>query len=149
MALVILGSQRVTKDFDFLVSRLGQQDLISKEIVNIFYKHGFELVSKFNEKREIIRTIDNPRIAALRLNMDVPDSAFFYYPKKDFKIDLLFDFPILAKEVAERAVKIKVKSYSLRVASPQDLIRLKEIAYADRKSAADAQDLEFLRNLKH
>jgi hypothetical protein len=29
----------------------------------------------------------------------------------------------------------------------EDPLRLKEIAYADRKSAADAQDLEFLRNL--
>lgn len=34
----------------------------------------------------------------------------------------------------------------LRVAAPKDLLKLKEIAYADRKSAADAQDLEFLRN---
>jgi hypothetical protein len=31
--------------------------------------------------------------------------------------------------------------------APEDLLRLKEIAYADRKSAADAQDLEFLRRM--
>ncbi len=145
VALVVLGSQRVTKDFDFLIAR---QDSHAEIVTEIFYKHGFELVSKFNEKREIVRTIDNAKIAAVRLKLDAPDSAFFYYPKKDFKVDILFDFPFPAKEIAEKAISIKVKSYRLTLASREDLIRLKEIAYADRKSASDAQDLEFLRGLK-
>jgi len=144
VALVALGSQRVTKDFDFLVSR---QDSTLEEITKIFYKHGFELVSKFNEKREIVRTIDNANIAAVRLKMDAPDSAFFYYPEKDFKVDILIDFPLPAREIAEKSMTIKVKKYPIRIASTEDLIRLKEIAYADRKSASDAQDLEFLKKL--
>lgn len=142
VALVILGSDRVTKDFDFLVSR---QDSLIEDAVNIFYKYGFELVSKFNKEMQIIRTLDNPKIATIRLKMDAPDSAFFYHRKMDFKIDLLFDFPFIAKEIAERATRLKVKSYHIRVASREDLICLKEVAYADRKSASDAQDLEFLR----
>ncbi len=144
VALIILGSQRVTKDFDFLISR---QDSMMEEVTNAFYRYGFELVTKLNERWEVVRTIDSPKIAGIRLKMDTPDSAFFYHWKKDFKIDLLIDFPISAKEVAGRAIKIKVKDYSLNVASLEDLIRMKEIAYADRKSASDAQDLEFLKNL--
>lgn len=144
VALVVLGSDRVTKDFDFLVSR---QDSIIEDAANIFYKYGFELVSKLNERREIVRTIDNPKIARIRLKLDAPDSAFFYHRKMDFKIDLLFDFPFPAKEIIERATRIKVKTYSVRVASREDLIRLKEIVYADRKSASDAHDLEFLRKI--
>ncbi len=142
MALVLLGSQRVTKDFDFLISR---QDSTIEETVNIFYKHGFELISKFNEKREVLRTIDNPKVASLRLKIDAPDSAYFFNSEIRLKIDLLFDFPLPAKEVASRADKIKIRSHSILVASREDLIRLKEIAYANRKSASDAQDLEFLR----
>lgn len=142
MALVVLGSPRVTNDFDFLVSL---QDLLMESVIEVFYKHGFELISKFNERREVLRTIDSPRVAAIRLKMDAPESAYFYNHKTDLKIDLLFDFPLPAKEVASRALKIKVKSHPLRIASREDLIRMKEIAYADRHSAADAQDLEFLR----
>ncbi len=142
MALVVMGSQRVTNDFDFLVSL---QDLLMEKVIEVFYKFGFELISKFNERREVLRTIDNPRVAAIRLKMDSPESAYFYNPKTELKIDLLFDFPLLAKEVASRAVSMKIKSYSLRVACREDLIRMKEIAYADRHLAADAQDLEFLR----
>jgi len=144
MALVIMGSQRVTNDFDFLVSR---QDLLVEQVIEVFYKHGFELISKFNERREVLRTIENPQVAKVRLGMDSPESAYFYNHQSKLKIDLLFDFPIPAKEVASRALKIKVKSHSWRVASREDLIRLKEIAYADRRLASDATDLEFLRSL--
>lgn len=144
MALVLLGSQRITKDFDFLVSR---QDSMMEEIVDVFYKHGFELISKFSEKREVLRTIDNPKIANIRLKLDAPDSAFFFSKDLRLKIDLLIDFPLSAKEVANSADRIKIRSHSLLLASREDLIRLKEIAYADRKSASDAQDLEFLKNL--
>lgn len=144
MALVLLGSQRVTKDFDFLISR---QDSMMEEVVNAFYKHGFELISKFNEQREVLRTIGNPKIANIRLKLDAPDSAFFFNKNLRLKIDLLIDFPLSAKELAGRADRIKIRSHSLLLASREDLIRLKEIAYADRKSASDAHDLEFLRKI--
>lgn len=144
MALVVLGSQRVTHDFDFLISL---QDLSAETVLETLYKHGFELISKINERREVLRTIDNPKVAALRLKIDAPPSAYFYHHKAELKIDLLFDFPFPAMEVASRALKIMVRSYPLRVASREDLIRMKEIAYADRRLSTDAQDLEFLRAL--
>ncbi len=144
MALVILGSQRVTKDFDFLISN---QHSDFEKLTETLYQHGFELISKFNEKREVIRTIDNPRIAAIRLKMDEPSSIFFFNKKTRLKIDILLDFPFPAKEVSRRSQTIKVRSYTFQIASPEDLMRMKEIAYQDRKLASDAQDIEFLRNI--
>lgn len=143
MALVILGSERVTNDFDFLISWPGS-DL--SDLMDVFYSHGFELVSKLKQG-QVVRTIDNKNVAATRLKLDSPSSAYFFHPKKEIKIDLLFDFPFPAKEAAGRAPKTKIKSRFLRVASIEDLLRLKELAYADRHSAKDAQDLDFLRGI--
>lgn len=144
IALVILGSQRVTKDFDFLVSL---QNLAVDDLVDVFYKQGFELVTRFNKEGEVVRTIDNPKVAVLKLKSDLPDSLFFFDWKKRLKVDLLLDFPLPAKDLALRANKVKIRSHSLRIASTEDLLRLKEAAYANRRSAADAQDVEFLRRL--
>ncbi|MBI2980966.1 MAG: hypothetical protein HYY44_01455 [Deltaproteobacteria bacterium] len=77
----------------------------------------------------------------------MPNSLFFFDWKTRLKIDILLDFPLAAKELELRAAKVKIKSSSLWVASAEDLLRLKKIAYADRHSASDAQDLEFLNHL--
>jgi hypothetical protein len=87
-------------------------------------------------------------VAISRLSLDSPDSAYFYNHDSGLKVDLLFDFPVPAVEISGRADKIKIRSHSFRVASVLDLIRLKEISFADRKTASDAQDLEFLRRIK-
>ena len=142
MALVVLGSQRVTYGFDFLVSL---PNLLADTVIEIFYKQGFELVSKLNEQREVLQTINNGKVAANRFKIDSPAIVYFYNHKRELKFDLLLDFPLSAKEVASRAFKIKIRSHPFRIASREDLIRMKEIAYADRHLASDAQDLEFLR----
>lgn len=144
MALVILGSRRVTRDFDFLVSINKEQ---TKSLTEIFYKRNFELASKMDEQGNIIRTIDNAKIAAVRLQLDAPSSAFFLNRQTGLRIDLLFDFPLPAQELASRAEIKKIRSYVFRIASKKDLLRLKEMANQDRSSAADAQDLEFLKKL--
>lgn len=143
MALVVLGSQRITKDFDLLVS---SQDL-SPDLVEDIYQQGFELITKVNKAGEVQRTVDNPKVAAARLKIDKPRSVFFYDWKTGLRVDLLLDFPLPTQAIADRAAIIGSKPRTLRVAAPEDLLHLKEIAYADRKSASDAQDLEFLRNL--
>ena len=56
----------------------------------------------------------------------------------------MFDFPILAADLMKGATRMKIRSEVLHVASDQDLLRLKQIARADRSIAADAQDIEFL-----
>ncbi len=144
MALVVLGSQRVTKDFDFVV---GQIDEDIAEVLAIFYRRGLQLVSKIDKLGEIQSTIDNKNVAAARLKLDRPDSAYFFNPKTGLRIDLLFDFPLKAADLAKGATKIKVKSYALRIASTEDLIRLKKLAQSNRSSPNDDQDLAFLKSL--
>ncbi len=144
MALVILGSQRITKDFDFLVSDEKQKQ---DSLVEIFYRRGFKLASRVDKNGEIVRTIDNKKIAAARLRRDSPSSIYFLNKKTGLRIDLLFDFPLPAGEIASRAEKKKIRSFVFHIASKKDLLRLKEIAYKDRALAADAQDLEFLKKL--
>jgi hypothetical protein len=143
MALVVLGSQRITKDFDLLVS----SSELSTDLVERIYREGYELVTRLNKAGEVKRTADNPKVAAARLKMEKPRSVFFYDWETGLRVDLLLEFPLPGRDIAERAAKMGKKPRTLRVAAPEDLLRLKEIAYADRKSASDAQDLEFLRNL--
>jgi hypothetical protein len=143
MALVVLGSQRVTRDFDFLVSSRN----LEPDIVEAIYRHGYELVTKLNPAGEVARTIDSATVAAARLKLDKPQSVFFFDRHTGLRIDLLLDFPLPGRDIAGRASKIGTTTGTLRVASPEDLLRLKEIAYADRKSATDAHDLEFLRRM--
>jgi hypothetical protein len=142
MALVLLGSRRVTRDYDLVIPHPGDR---LDALVDLFYDRGFELASKVNDVGDIIATIDNPRVAGIRLKLDAPASAYFWQPTKRIRIDLLFDFPIAAVELAVNAVRTKIRGGVLSVASAADLLRLKEIAATKRSAAGDAQDIEFLK----
>ncbi len=141
MALVVLGSQRVTRDFDFVVAQPGER---LGEFVDLLYGHGFELASRLDEHGDISATIDNPRVAAARLRLDTPVNASFFDPATRLRIDLLFDFPMAAAMLAERAVRRTIRSVVLHIAGDDDLLHLKRMALADRSSASDAQDIAFL-----
>jgi hypothetical protein len=142
MALVLLGSRRVTRDFDFVIRQPGDR---LNALVDLFYDRGFELASKVNDSGDIVATIDNPRVAGVRLRLDQPASAYFWHRTKRLRIDLLFDFPVAAAELAANAVETKIRGRVLNVASAADLLRLKEIAANNRSAAGDAQDIEFLK----
>jgi hypothetical protein len=142
MALVLLGSRRITRDFDFVIA--NPHDRVNA-VVDLFYDRGFELASKVNDAGDIVATIDNSRVAAVRLKLDGPASAYFWHKTKRLRIDLLFDFPVSAAELAANAVATKIRGRVLNVASAADLLRLKEIAANKRSAAGDAQDIEFLK----
>ena len=142
MALVLLGSQRVTQDFDFVIAHPGA---LIDNVVDLFYSRGMELVSKLNAAGEVIATIDNRKVAGVRLRLDAPSSAFFFNRKTLVRVDLLFDFPVAAAELAANAVTTRIRARAMNVASAADLLRLKEIAAKKRSAAGDAQDIEFLK----
>jgi len=142
MALVIMGSLRVTRDFDFVIAHPADR---LDRVVEVFYDRGFELVSRLNEAGDVTATMDNRRIASARLRLDRPTSAYFYSVAKRVRIDLLFDFPLPAIELAKKAKRAKILSHVFDIASPEDLLRLKELAQASRSFAGDAQDIEFLK----
>ena len=141
MALVVLGSRRVTRHFDFVVAR---PDSVLRQLLDVFYDRGFELVSRVDPAGDVTATIDNPGVAAARLRLDAPSSAYFLNPATGLRIDLLFDFPLPAARLASRAKTLKVRSAVLRVASEADLLRLKRIARTRRSSPGDAEDIAFL-----
>jgi hypothetical protein len=143
MALVIIGSRRVTRDFDFVIPQPGDR---LQRLVEIFYDRGLELASKVNRTGDITATIDNPRVAVTRLRLDAPASAYFLNPETGLRIDLLFDFPLPAAELAKGARRTKIRSRALRVASEEDLLRLKRIARAERSAPGDAEDVAFLES---
>jgi hypothetical protein len=116
-------------------------------LVETMYRRKLELVTKLNPQGEVIRTVDNPRIASLKIDAERPPSAPFFAWKTGLRVDLLLDFPLSSRDLVGRSASVPVLSSHIRVASAPDLLRLKEIAHADRKSASDASDLEFLRTL--
>lgn len=144
MALVILGSQRVTKDFDFVVSAQGAQ---VQALVAIMYRHDLRLVTKLGATGEVVRTVDNPRVATAKVKAESPRSLFFANEATRLRVDLLLDYPFTAHSLRRHAVATKLQSRRIPVAAPEDLLKLKEVAYSDRKSPSDAQDLQFLRKL--
>lgn len=141
MALVLLGSQRVTRDYDFVVAH--PRDRL-QSLVDAFYGCGFELASRLTDQGQIKTTIDNSRVAGIRIRIDGPDSVYFFKRDTALRIDVLFDFPVPAATLRENAVRMKVRSHTFQVASEADLLHLKKLAHADRASGKDAQDIEFL-----
>ena len=55
MALVVLGSRRVTRDFDFVIPHPGDGDRLVATL-DLFYNRGFELVSRVNAIGEVTAT---------------------------------------------------------------------------------------------
>jgi hypothetical protein len=145
MALVLLGSRRVTRDFDFVIELPGERLAAA---VDIFYDRGLELAARLNDAGDVTATIGNRRVAASRLRLDRPESAYFYNVETGLRIDVLFDFPIPARELSDRAVPARTPAGVLRVASEPDLLRLKQIARSGRTLSTDEQDIAFLEARK-
>lgn len=141
MALVTMGSRRVTRDFDFVIPVPGDR---LEALVDVFYDRGLELAARVDRSGGITATIDNRKVAAIRLRLDAPSSAYFSHPKTGLRVDLLFDFPVAASQLAARATRMTVRSQGLLVASADDLLNLKRIARANRVSPGDAEDIAFL-----
>lgn len=143
MALVVLGSRRVTRDFDLVIARPGER---LASAIALLYDRGLELVSRLDEAGDVTSTISNRRVAIARLKLDAPASASFFDPKSGLRIDLLFDFPLPAATLARRATRTRIRTYLFHVASEPDLLRMKKIALAERSAPGDFVDIAFLES---
>jgi hypothetical protein len=85
--------------------------------IDLFYDHVLELASRLNEMGEVISTITNRRVAAIRLRLDRPRSAYFFNTETGLRIDLLFDFPIPAEKLAQHATRTRIRSHAFTIAS--------------------------------
>ena len=143
MAVVAHGFRRVTWDFDFLISAPPR----TEDLVRILYSNGLELVSKLGEDGKVQRTVDRQRIAAIKVSGTRPHSLFFYGPKNALRLDLLIDHPFPAHDIAARGVAVPLHKLMVKVALPEDLLRMKEVARQERTKGTDLLDIEFLQNL--
>ena len=144
MALVVLGSRRVTRDLDFVIQSPGPR---LKSVLALLYYHGLQLAARVNDGGDITATIGNRRVAVARLQIGTPTSAFFQNPRTGLRLDLLFDFPKAAIDLAARATPLRIRSHLFHVASTNDLLNLKQIAIAARSTPGDAEDLAYLQRL--
>jgi hypothetical protein len=115
--------------------------------VDVMYDRELELAARVNDRGDITATIDNRRVACARLEIDDPPSAFFYNTRTRLRIDLLFDFPTPAADLAARATTMTIRSQKFTIASTPDLLALKQRAAADRSAPGDAEDIAFLLGL--
>jgi hypothetical protein len=143
MALVVLGSRRVTRDFDLVVAHPGDR---LASTIDLLYDRGLQLVSRLSETGDPASTIDNRRVAVARLRLDAPASAYFFNRTTGLRVDLLFDFPIPAATLAAQATRTRIRTHVFDIASDEDLLRLKKIAKAARSVAGDAEDIAFLES---
>ena len=141
MALVVLGSRRVTRDFDFVVAHPGER---LESLIDVLYDRGLELAARLNDAGDVTSTIGNRKVASVRLRLDAPVSAYFFNPQTGLRVDLLFDYPVPAATLAESATGTKVRSHTFHIASERDLLHLKRIAKVHRSSPGDAEDIAFL-----
>lgn len=141
MALVVLGSRRITKDYDFVLTTPGDR---LQTLIDVFYDRKFELASRLNDAGDVTATIDNRKVASVRIRLDEPSSVYFFHRRSRIRIDLLFDFPVPAATLAANATRIKIRSHVFHIASESDLLHLKQIARANRSAPGDAQDIAFL-----
>jgi hypothetical protein len=141
MAMVIIGSRRVTRDFDFLIPHPADR---LRTMIDLFYERGLELAARLTPAGDISATIGRRAVATLRLQIDAPSSAYFYNASTGLRVDLLFDFPLAASDLAARATRTKIRSYLFDVASDADMLRLKQLARDARTAPGDAEDIAFL-----
>jgi hypothetical protein len=143
MALTVLGSRRVTRDFDFVVASPGDR---LDAMLALLYDRGLELVSQVTDAGDVAATIASRKVAAIRLRIDAPATAYFYDATTGLRIDLLFDFPIPVATLAAHATRMKIRAQVFDIASEADLLRLKRIARAARSAPGDAEDIAFLES---
>lgn len=141
MALVVLGSRRVTRDFDLVIADPGEQ-LVS--VLRVLYREQLQLAARIDRDGHVVATITKQRVAAARLKIDRPSSATFFDETDGLRIDLLFDFPVSARTLARDAIRVRLGEHALAVASEARLLELKRLAAATRDEPGDAEDIRFL-----
>ncbi|TVR03721.1 MAG: hypothetical protein EA403_06335 [Spirochaetaceae bacterium] len=151
-ALRLYNSPRVTHDIDLAIRALDVD-----HVVDVMYRLGYCLVTSVTETHAAV--CSSAAAARAWIERESPGSASFVMVAGEVasevpldhidvasQVDFLFELTIPAMHLRKNARRIELPDLSFLVASVDDLIRLKE-ARSDR-SAADEDDLRFLRALK-
>ncbi len=152
MALRLYGSPRVTHDVDVAVPILEIDT-----VVNLMYPRNYYLVVRVNEEsctvlpsaEEALDWIEIKKAGAVSFielaspleNREIPHKMIDVTTQVDF----LFEPGIPFSRLTDHAQKIELDSFSFLIASPEDLLLMKE--NRKDKNEADRTDIEFLKKL--
>lgn len=149
LAARIRGFPEVTEDFDFMVSAATPEE--KSAVARLLHEHGFRVVVETHPATgDVMRFLEERAACGDHVEASNPNVVFFWGPVSAIRMDLLFDFPIPAKELAPRADLVRFASLQadIRVASVADLKRLYTTSYNYRRHPKDLRALEFLEGLK-
>jgi predicted nucleotidyltransferase len=145
MAVVLLGSTRTTKDFDFAIDNAPE---VRRQATEALYEAGFQLITRVGKDGIPIRTLDNLVIARNRVLDQEMHSAFFWHHGEERRIDLVFRLSLKLADLLRRGEEIQLGHVRVRRAAPKDLIKLKKAALRDDPTRVqDKQDLVYLEHL--
>lgn len=149
VAMVLLGSPEVTRDFDIVVdAKAGSESKATA--ARLMYESGFRMATKIDPVTgDILEFVDEAGEATAHVAKSDVNVAFFWHPADRIRLDILFDFPIPAKELIANAERVKLCGGEIEVfrASPRDLKNLKSISYNYRRHPKDLRDIEFLEKI--
>ena len=135
----LLGFPELTEDFDLDVG--GKDPERKAAAVRLMYGVGFRLVSRLDDRTgEPAEFVGSEDDAAVHVRSADPSVAFFWEPSARVRVDLLFDFPLPAADLARRARRVA----DLPVASAEDLRDLYRTSYNYRRHPKDLRALEFV-----
>ncbi len=150
-AMRLYSSPRVTHDIDLAIRTLDID-----RVLPLMYSRNYRLISGLTE--ETITLLSTPEEAHRWIEKQKPGSLSFVYPRQEAagevpltqidpssQVDFLFELPLPLPLLTRRARRFSLADTSFLVASPEDLIRLKE-ARQDR-GPSDNEDIRYLRDL--
>jgi hypothetical protein len=142
MALVVLGSRRVTRDFDSVIAHPG--DRLAR-LIKILYDRGFELVSSLNDIGEVTSTIANRRVAAIRLRLDAPTRHTSSTRRQAFVS--IFCSTSRFQRLSSPSMQREQRFARMCLTSPPSPTSCvsKRIARTQRSAPGDAEDIAFLK----
>lgn len=146
IALVVLGSSRATRDCDLAAAKT---DTVFRAAIGVMIDLGFGVIFGWDpEKYEPTKCDMDKKISGSWAVIQQPESIWFWHLEEKMRFDLVFDLPVPLDEMLARARAISIHGARIHIASPEDLIRMKEASLAaNPERISDEQDLVFLRHL--
>jgi hypothetical protein len=147
--MAVHGSTRATRDCDYAMEKT--ETAIRRSVLAML-DEGFEAIFEWDYELDEPRRVDSrPDIVAAWAVVDQPESIWFWNPKPGTRIDLVFDLPMPFEDLRTRAARPVINGVRVLVASPTDLLLMKQASVKSRTDAmkriSDEQDIILLRAL--
>lgn len=150
-ALNFYNSPRVTQDLDFAIKTIEVDD-----VIEMMYEHNFYMIKEIQEEGALF--IPHAAKAQEWISETKHGSMSFIYfsdglsnnpvPFEQIdistQVDFLFELSVPAVQLKRRSRKIDIDDFSVAIASPEDLLTLKN--NRKEKNSSDYSDIDFIQN---